>query len=67
MDGPPLPEELLEAAPEEDPAPPLLPEGAPEEDPDPPLLDEPPEAWATDWGRADPDSFSPQPAMIGRA
>jgi glutamate synthase domain-containing protein 2 len=31
------------------------------------LLDEPPEAWDTDWVRADPDSFSPQPAMIGRA
>jgi glutamate synthase domain-containing protein 2 len=31
------------------------------------LLDEPPETWATDWGRADPDSFSPYPAMIGRA
>jgi hypothetical protein len=31
------------------------------------LLDEPPETWATDWSRADPDSFDPRPAMIGRA
>lgn len=31
------------------------------------LLDEPPEAWATDWARADPDSFRPASVMIGKA
>ena len=31
------------------------------------LLEEPPEAWATDWARADPDSFAPRPVAAGRS
>ncbi|MGA2927703.1 MAG: FMN-binding glutamate synthase family protein [Solirubrobacteraceae bacterium] len=31
------------------------------------LLDDPPQSWATDWGRADPDTFDPTPTMIGKA